>query len=115
MARNTLAKMAVEARHYFPGGHCELAVTLTGGTSSMSACCRYTQHSFTAICRLQTPILSGEQLVPPLPFDKAVPALMDLIQQDLFLVWPRRKGRRLRTMSHVRKEAGGSRVLILLK
>jgi U3 small nucleolar RNA-associated protein 20 len=107
VARSTLAKIAVEIGiEYLADIIRELAITLTDG---------YRLHVRSAAVHAILLELSGVYKSPELadttvspPFDKTVPALMDLIQQDLFGVAQERKDA---DGSHVRfvKEAGGTK------
>jgi U3 small nucleolar RNA-associated protein 20 len=85
MARTTLAKMAVELDIAFlPDIVRELAVTLTEGYQLHVRAAAIHSILLQLSAVYKPPILSFEQGGLPLPFDKTVPALMDLIQQDLF-------------------------------
>ena len=108
VARTTLAKIAVEIEiDYLPDIVRELAVTLTEG---------YQLHVRSAA--LHSVLLKlSEHYNPPSnpefkselpPFDRAVPALMDLIQQDLFGMAQERKNVNDGNVRYV-KEAGGSK------
>lgn len=108
LARSTLAKMVVEMDLAFlPDVVRELAITLTEG---------YRLHVRTATIHSILLGLSSERKLPQsldsgwtlTEFDRAVPALIDLLQQDLF---GGAQERRDADGNHVRyvKEAGGSK------
>lgn len=110
MARTTLAKMAVELDITFLADIVrELAITLTEGYQLHVRAAAIHSILLQLSAVYKPPILSDEQGggTLPLPFDKTVPALMDLIQQDLFGVAQERK----EAADNVRyvKEAGGSK------
>ena len=109
VARSTLASISIEIGvEYLADVVRELAITLTEG---------YKLHVRSAaihsvLLKLAT-VYKPPQPVDPttsLPFDKAVPALMDLIQQDLFGMAQERIDAEGSEVRYV-KEAGGSRSL----
>jgi U3 small nucleolar RNA-associated protein 20 len=110
MARTTLAKMAVELDIAFLADIVrELAVTLTEGYQLHVRAAAIHSILLQLSAVYKPPVLSNEEGggAPLRPFDKTVPALMDLIQQDLFGVAQERK----EAENNVRyvKEAGGAK------
>jgi U3 small nucleolar RNA-associated protein 20 len=111
LARTTLAKMVVSMDlSYLPDVIRELAITLNEGYKLHVRAA--TVHSILLeLSNVYEPILSSSpdgEMPVLLPFDDCVPALMDLIQQDLF---GEANERRESSETNVRyvKEAGGSK------
>jgi len=109
IARKTLAKMTAEIGvTYLSDIIRQLAVSLTEGYQLHVRMA--TLHSIlqTLSKVYQPPELKSSENVPVIPFDSCIPAMMDLIQQDLFETARERKEAE-GAMKRLVKEASGSK------
>lgn len=111
LARSTLSKMVLDLDIIYLGDVVrELAITLKEGYQLHVRAA--TIHSILLeLSKVYSPPKQREHTdALPIAFDRAVPALMDLIQQDLFGIAQERRDARGSQVRYV-KEAGGSKSL----